>query len=205
MATKGSDTVPLVRVAWNDPVLVKPVLDLGAAGVIVPMIRTVEEARRAVAACLYPPEGLRGYGPRRPSHYGRFAGAEFCAAANRTVLPIVQIEHTEAVQHIDAILAVPGLASIVLGPNDLSGSLGHMGDPAHPDVQRAIDTVIARARRAGVPVGVGMGDDPAALAGWAERGVQWLTMGSDCTLLIRAARQVAGELRDRLGSRGAGA
>lgn len=198
MATRGSDTVPLVRVPWNDPVLVKPVLDLGAAGVILPMVRTAEEARRAVAACLYPPDGVRGYGPRRPSQYGRLGGADFCATANRTVLPIVQIEHAEAVENIDAILAVPGLASIVFGPNDLSGSMGHMGNPAHPSVQKAIDRVIARARKAGITVGVGTGDDPQALAEWAQRGVHWITMGSDCTLLARAARQVGSELRDRV-------
>jgi 2-dehydro-3-deoxyglucarate aldolase/4-hydroxy-2-oxoheptanedioate aldolase len=200
MATKGSDTVPLVRVPWNDPVLVKPVLDLGAAGVILPMVRTPEEARKAVAACLYPPEGIRGFGPRRPSRYGQLGGPAFCAAANRTVLPIVQIEHAEAVENIDAILATPGLASIVLGPNDLSGSLGHMGNPGHPDVDRAIDHVVARARKMGIPVGVGTGDDPVALATWARRGVQWLTMGCDCTLLVRAARQVAGELRKEFGN-----
>lgn len=154
-----------------------------------------------MAACLYPPEGLRGFGPRRPSRYGKLGGPEFCAAANRTVLPILQIEHAEAVQNIDAILAVPGIATIVFGPNDLSGSLGHMGNPGHPNVQRAIDHVIARARKAGITVGVGTGDDPAALATWAERGVQWLTMGSDCTLLARAARLLAAELRDRFGNR----
>src|SRR5207253_3124908 len=69
MATKGSDTTPLVRMPWNDPVLIKPVLDIGAAGVIVPLVRTAEDVRRAVAACLYPPEGIRGFGPRRPSNY----------------------------------------------------------------------------------------------------------------------------------------
>src|SRR5436190_23939488 len=68
MATKGTDVAPLVRVPWNDPVLIKPVLDLGAAGVIVPMVRTPEDVARAVAACRYPPAGVRGYGPRRASH-----------------------------------------------------------------------------------------------------------------------------------------
>src|SRR6516165_5848185 len=110
MATKASETTPLVRVPWNDPVLIKPVLDIGAAGVIVPLIRTAEEARRAVAACLYPPDGIRGFGPRRPSNYGRLGGPEFCRAANASVLPMVQIEHIEAVEHIGEILAVPRVA-----------------------------------------------------------------------------------------------
>ena len=82
MATKGTDTTPLVRVPGNDPIWIKQVLDLGAAGVIVPMIRTVEEARLAIAACLYPPAGVRGYGPRRHFQYGDFGGPQFCQETN---------------------------------------------------------------------------------------------------------------------------
>jgi len=195
MATNGSDTTPLVRVPWNDPVLIKPVLDIGAAGVIVPLIRTAEEACRAVAACLYPPEGIRGFGPRRPSNYGRLGGPEFCRAANASILPMVQIEHIQAVENIDEILAVPGLASVVIGPNDLAGSMGLMGQPRHPDVLHKIDTVIVQARRAGVPIGIGAGDDPETLLDWAARGIQWLAMGGDCSLLLQAATQIAGRVR----------
>jgi len=199
MATKGSDTTPLVRVAWNDPVLIKPVLDIGAAGVIVPLIRTAEEARRAVAACLYPPEGIRGFGPRRPSNYGRLGGPEFCRAANAGILPMVQIEHIQAVENIDEILAVPGLASIVIGPNDLAGSMGHMGMPRHPDVIRAIETVIGKARKKGVLVGIGIGDDPDILIEWVDKGINWLAMGGDFSLLLRAARDVSGRVREHAG------
>jgi 2-dehydro-3-deoxyglucarate aldolase/4-hydroxy-2-oxoheptanedioate aldolase len=201
MATKGSDTAPLVRVPWNDPVLIKPVLDIGAAGVIVPFIRTAEDARRAVAACRYPPDGIRGFGPRRPCQYGRIGGPEYCRAANEAILVNVQIEHVDAVQNIDEIVNVPGVASIVIGPNDLSGSLGLMGQPRHPDVLKAIDKVIARARRAGVFVGIGAGEDPEQLMDWADRGVQWLTMGCDFSLLIRAATQVSTRVREHARSR----
>lgn len=195
MATKGTNTAALVRVAWNDPVLIKPVLDLGAAGVIVPMVRTAEEARRAVAACRYPPGGIRGFGPRRPSNYGRLGGPEFCQEANDTVLVNVQIEHIDAVRNIDEILAVAGLASIVIGPNDLSGSMGIMGQPHHPDVLQAVETVVRKARTAGVFVGIGSGDDPEALIGWVDRGIQWLAMGADFTLLLGAASRIAGLVR----------
>jgi 2-keto-3-deoxy-L-rhamnonate aldolase RhmA len=195
MATKGSDTTALVRVPWNDPVLIKPVLDIGAAGIIVPLIRSPEEARCAVAACLYPPEGIRGFGPRRASNFGELGGPEFCRAANASVIPIVQIEHIDAVESIDEILAVPGLASIVFGPNDLAGSMGLTGEPRHPDVLDAIDGVIAKARRAGVPIGIGVGDDPDQLSDWIARGVQWLAMGGDCSLLLRAAKQLVAALR----------
>ena len=195
MATKGSGTTPLVRVSWNDPVIIKPVLDIGAAGVIIPLIRTADDARRAVAACRYPPEGIRGYGPRRPSHYARQGGRDFCQSANENMIVIVQIEHIDAVHNLDEILAVPGLTGIVVGPNDLSGSMGHMGEPRHPAVLQAIDTVIAKARQSGVFVGIAVGDDPDVLIEWLDKGMQWVLMGCDFTLLLRAATQVCHQVR----------
>lgn len=198
MATKGSMAAPLVRVPWNDPVLIKPVLDIGAAGVVVPLIRTAEDARRAVAACLYPPEGIRGYGPRRPSSYGRLGGPDFCRDANKTVITIVQIEHVDAVANLDEILAVPGLTAIVVGPNDLSGSMGLMGQARHPDVLSTIETIIAKARKAGIYVGIGIGDDPDVLIEWVGKGMQWLVMGTDFTLMLRAADFVSGRVRNHI-------
>jgi len=196
MATKGSETIALVRVPWNDPVLIKPVLDIGAAGVIVPMIRTADDVRLAVAACRYPPEGIRGFGPRRPSNYARIGGPEFCRAANEAMITIVQVEHIDAVNNLDEILAVPGLTGIVIGSNDLSGSMGHMGEPRHPDVLRAVETVIARTRQTDRFVGIAIGDDPVMLNEWVDKGAQWLSMGNDFSLMLRAASQVAGLIRE---------
>src|SRR5690242_2019818 len=129
MATKGSRAAAIVRVPWNDPVLIKPVLDMGADGIVAPLVRTVEDARRAVAACKYPPEGVRGYGPRRPSEFGRRGGPEFVKEMNDSILIILQIEHIDAVNHIDEILQVPGITSLVIGSNDLSGSMNLLGQP----------------------------------------------------------------------------
>jgi 2-keto-3-deoxy-L-rhamnonate aldolase RhmA len=199
MSTKGTDAAPLVRVPWNDPVLIKPVLDIGAAGVIVPMVRTAEEARRAVEACRYPPEGVRGIGPRRP-YYGQIDFREFCRKANATLLTILQIEHIDAVHNLDEILAVAGVSSLVLGPMDLSASMGHTGEPQHPDVLRAIDTVISKARRSQIPVGVGSADDPKILVQWVEKGIQWLQMGNDYTLMLKAVQQVSSHVREALSS-----
>jgi len=196
MAAELAGATALVRVPWNDAVLIKPVLDLGAAGVIVPLIRTADDARRAVAACRYPPEGIRGFGPRRPSHYGRDGGPAYCRAANEKIITIVQIEHAEAVANLDEILAVPGLGGVVVGPNDLSGSMGLMGQPRHPDVLAAAQTVLDKARRAGVPGGMAVGDDPEVLAEWIDRGARWLSMGADFTLLLRAAGQLTARLRE---------
>jgi 2-dehydro-3-deoxyglucarate aldolase/4-hydroxy-2-oxoheptanedioate aldolase len=198
MATLGSVTAPLVRVAWNDPVLIKPVLDVGAAGIIVPLVRSADDVRRAVAACRYPPEGIRGYGPRRPSHYGRMGGPSFCDEANANVLVVVQIEHIEAVENLDSILSVPGLTSVVVGAMDLSGSIGHMGQPRHPEVMKAIDSVVSKARKAHVFVGLATGDDPDLAIEWIQKGMQWISLGTDTTLLLRAADLVCSRIRDRI-------
>lgn len=194
MATEAHETTALVRVRSHDPAVIKTVLDLGADGIIVPNVRTPDEARRAVAACRYPPEGIRGYGPRRPSLYGRIEGAAFCKAANRTIIAVTQIEHIDAVRDIDKILAVPGLDSIVLGPNDLSGSIGHICEPKHPEVVSAMETVISSARRSNVAVGVG-GGEPGEIRYWIERGVHWAVAGGDNTLMLKAAHETLEELR----------
>jgi 2-keto-3-deoxy-L-rhamnonate aldolase RhmA len=196
MATKGTETTPLVRVPANDPVLIKPVLDIGAAGVIVPLVKTADDVRLAVSACKYPPEGIRGFGPRRPSGYGARGGPDFLQAANAAIITIVQIEQKEALNNLSEILAVPGLTSIVVGPNDFAGSLGYPGQPRHPEVLRAIDTVIAKSREAKVPMGIAVGDDPEILCQWADKGVNWIAMAADYGLLVRAASQLATHVRE---------
>jgi 2-keto-3-deoxy-L-rhamnonate aldolase RhmA len=202
MATKGTETTPLVRVPANDPVLIKPVLDIGAAGVIVPLVKTADDVRLAVSACKYPPEGVRGFGPRRPSGYGARGGPEFLHAANSTIITIVQIEQKEALNNLSEILAVPGLTSIVVGPNDFAASLGFPGQARHPEVLRAIDTVIAKAREAKVPMGIAVGDDPDILVQWADKGVNWIAMAADYGLLLRSASQLAGRVRDHQRAKG---
>ena len=199
MATKGSDTAALVRVPWNDPVLIKPVLDIGADGIVAPLVRTVEDVEQAVAACLYPPAGIRGFGPRRPIQYGRTDDAEYCQRANDQILCMVQIEHIDAVNAIDEIVKVPGLTAIMIGANDLAGSMGQMGNPTHPDVQRAIETVVATARDAGVFPGIGLADDPEGLLHWMDKGIQWVLMGVDWAHLARAIDTSADRLRQYIG------
>jgi 2-keto-3-deoxy-L-rhamnonate aldolase RhmA len=189
MATDASGATSLVRVPWNNHVLIKTVLDCGAAGIVVPMVRTAEDAREAVAACLYPPQGVRGFGPRRPSRYGRRRGPEFCRKLNEEMICILQIEHDEAIKNIDQIVAVPGVTSLVIGPNDLAGSLGHIGEPLHPDVLRAIDVVLASAGRRGLPLGLGMGADPQIVKDWIDKGMRWIALGSDFSLLLSALGQ----------------
>jgi 4-hydroxy-2-oxoheptanedioate aldolase len=112
------------------------------------------------------------------------------------MIVIAQIEHVDALAELDAILAVPGLTGVVIGANDLAGSLGHPGDPQHPDTLRAIDTILAAALRSGVFIGIGVGDDPQALSGWIAKGMQWLLVGADFTLLLSAADRAAAHIRN---------
>lgn len=197
MATKGSSTAPIVRVAWNDPNIIKPVLDIGAAGVIAPMVCTAEEAARLVSACRYPPEGIRGFGPRRPANYGLSMTPDFCQEANASIFPIAQIEHATAVRNVDGILATNGLAAVMIGPFDLSGSLGYPAQPNHPKVREAIEHVIERANRANVVVGMGVTDDPDSLREWINKGVKLLFIPPDYMLLLKAAREYVEVIREQ--------
>lgn len=197
MATKGSTVAPIVRVPWNDPVLIKPVLDIGAAGVIAPMVCTADEAARLVSACLYPPQGIRGFGPRRPSNYGLSVTPEFCQEANASVFPIAQIEHKTAIENIDKILATPGLAAVMIGPFDLSGSMGYIAQPNHPKVLEAIEHVVARAINAKVFVGMGVTDDPDSVRRWIDKGVSMLFIPPDYMLMLRAAKQFVDVIREQ--------
>ena len=196
MATKGCDTAALVRVRWNDPVLIKPVLDIGADGVIIPMVKSAEEARQAVAACLYPPDGQRGYGPRRTGNYGQRGGTEFCEEANDAMIIIIQIEHINAINNLDEIFAVPGITSFLMGQQDLAGSMGHMGNPDHPDVVKAIDTYVSKAKKAGVSFSLAGGGTPETLIAHIDRGVHWLTIGLDFMFMLKTAEEFAHPIRE---------
>ena len=187
MATKGSDVAPMVRVPWNDQVMIKRVLDAGAAGILTPMVRSPEDATRAVEACLYPPAGIRGFGPRRPANYERHF-AEYITNANDNIVIWVQIEHIDAVNCIEKIVGVPRLDGVFVGSNDLSGSMGLLGQPRHPRVLEAIDKVIAAARGAGLPMGIAGPPTPADAYAWLEKGVQFITLGGDQGLLVQASQ-----------------
>lgn len=198
LAARGKNAPALVRVTGSSTPFIKPVLDAGADGIIVPQVRTAAEVHRIVRDCRYPPVGHRGYGPRVPSNYGRDGDADYIARANREVFVAVQIENAEALAELDEILAVPGLDSLVLGPWDLSGALGMLGEVEHPTVVAAIETVIAKTRAAGLFVGSGMGTDAAYAATMAKRGVQWLQVGSDFGYMIMAMEQISASIRGQL-------
>ncbi len=147
MATRGTDCAPFVRVPWNQNWVIKTVLDLGCAGVIIPMVNTAEDARAAVSACRYPHDGgERGFGTRRAVGYGRMGLDEYLAHSHEEPLIILQIEHKDAVKNLDEILAVPGWDSVCIGPFDLSASYGKVAQFNDPEVQDALNTICEKTR-----------------------------------------------------------
>lgn len=196
-AFNGSKTVPIVRVPWNDAVRIKQILDLGADGVLVPMVNTVAEAKAAISACKYPPEGTRGFGPRRASDYGRSTD-DYVAQANEGTIVMLQIEHIQAVNDVDAILALPGIDVICLGPTDLSGSLGLLRQFTHPKVVEAVDKVIARASAKGLPVCAGVAFPPEIMKDWVAKGANFVLTMEDSTLLRQGATNALATMRGEI-------
>lgn len=149
---EGNNVVPLVRVGENNPNLIKRVMDAGAYGVIVPMINTREDAERAVRAVKYPPVGTRGVGLARAQGYGtKFH--EYASAVNPESVVIIQVEHIDSVRNLESILSVRGIDGCIIGPYDISGSLGVPGNFDHPDVLKAVKRVEEVCRKRKVPLG----------------------------------------------------
>lgn len=180
MATAGTDAAPFVRISWNDPVIAKPILDMGAEGIVFPYIRSAEEAEKAVQACLYPPDGIRGFGPLRAVKYGKIDTMDYIHERSRDIWKIIQIEHIDAVNDLDRILAVEGISAIIIGPCDLSGSLGLLGQTMHPKAKGCYENVAKKCKHANIPFGVSTGYDPnrkEQIDYWIELGVNLLFLG----------------------------
>ncbi|MCI9304985.1 MAG: 4-hydroxy-3-methylbut-2-en-1-yl diphosphate synthase [Lachnospiraceae bacterium] len=189
MAAAAADTASIVRVPWNDPILVKPILEMGPDGIIFPMIRTAEEAKKAVAGCVYPPKGIRGFGPRRANRYGAVATEEFLANAEESFLRIAQIEHVDAVHNLGEILEVEGIDFPLVGPNDLSASIGHLGDTKHPKVRALCEEIISICQKRGRSFGVSLGaGDQEAIHWWIQKGASFIGCGDDISYISMGCR-----------------
>lgn len=205
IAIEGRGVVPLVRLAWNDPIQAKAVMDSGAAGVIVPMVNTKEEAELAVKSVKYPPEGFRGVGLARAQGYGiRFD--EYMECANRDGLLMLQIEHIDAVNNIEEILSVPGIDGTYIGPYDLSCSMGLAGQLNHPDVEEAKTRVLEATKAHGLAPGIHLVHPQAArdeLARHVEQGFRFIALGTDILFLGDTAREMHDSARSTLGEKNA--
>ena len=181
----ATETVPIVRVPWNDPALIKRALDAGAYGLVIPMVCSREDAIRAVQASKYPPIGIRSYGGPRARLYG---GLDYFEHANEEIPVIVQIEHIDAVNHIDEILSVVGIDAFFIGPNDLAASMRvKLGldnpDPRHVE---AVNKVLAAGKRHNIPGGI-LVSSPEAANQRITQGFQFIGLSSDEGFLRDAA------------------
>jgi 4-hydroxy-2-oxoheptanedioate aldolase len=188
-ATQAGTASAIVRPAWNDMVLIKRYLDIGAQTLLIPFVQNADEARAAVAATRYPPDGIRGItGSGRASRYGRVkdylknAGSEICV--------LVQVETRSALDQIEAIASVEGVDGVFIGPNDLSASFGQIGNWGHPEVQAALEDAVKRLNKIGKPAGILTPNEEEA-----KRFIQWgytfVAVGSDIGLLAKNADGLA--------------
>jgi 2-dehydro-3-deoxyglucarate aldolase/4-hydroxy-2-oxoheptanedioate aldolase len=195
IAARAGGAASIVRIPNNDVGWVKRVLDCGAEGIILPRSYTAREVAEFVSCCRYPPMGTRGFGPRRPMQYGRLAQDAYLEQANRDVFVAVQVETVEVLAELDEVLKLDGLDSLVLGPQDLSGSIGRLGQTTHPDVIAAMKTVASKAKAAGKFIGSGLGANPQFAKVLIECGVQWMQVGSDFEYMLQACQRTFDEIR----------
>ena len=191
IAARAGGVPAWVRIAWNDPVLAKPVLDMGADGIIFPYVRTAEEARLAASACSYPPEGVRGFGPMRALDYGGIPALEYVTETYRKCRRVVQIEHIDAVKNLKEIVKVDGIDAFIVGPNDLSGSMGFIGRVREPEMIKIYGEAAEILRGSGKPFGVATFFDGDWLRMWVDLGATVLFCGCDYGFVYDGAAAIA--------------
>jgi 4-hydroxy-2-oxoheptanedioate aldolase len=182
---QAGGTTPIIRPAWNDAVLIKRALDIGAQSLLLPYVQNAEEARAAVAATRYPPHGIRGVSvASRASRYGRTPG--YLGKANDEICVLVQVETRSALGELEAIAEIEGVDGVFIGPSDLAASLGHLGNPQHPDVQKAIKDAVERLTAVGKPAGMLTGNEEEAKR-YIDWGYKFVAVGADVGLLAKHA------------------
>ncbi|MGO1117124.1 HpcH/HpaI aldolase family protein [Rhodovibrionaceae bacterium A322] len=193
VALDAGGTHPVVRVPWNDPVLIKRVMDIGARSLLIPMVQTAEEAQAAVAACRYPPEGVRGVATSiRANRYGRTAN--YHQEANAQVCVLVQVETKLGLDNITAIAATEGVDGVFIGPADLSADLGYLGDARNPVITDTIKQAFDSITAAGKPAGFLTAHEGDA-KDWIKAGFTFVAVGSDTGLIAKGASDLAARFR----------
>ncbi len=191
-ALAATPATPIVRVVKNDPDLVRPFLDMGAAGTLVPFVNSADDARIGAQSLRYPPEGTRGYGPSRASRYG--FDTDYFKTANDQMVFLPIIEDARAVKNIEELLAVPGVDSFIIGPVDLSISLGVPMQHDHPRFQDAVRTIIRAGQAARKPMGTAVygGDmfEPDTYKALTDQGFTLLLVGGDEWMLQAGCRRL---------------
>ena len=184
----GREVAGIVRVPALTEADIKHVLDVGATGIVVPQVHNAELAAQAVRFARYHPAGSRGMGVYRANHYG-FQVSEYLQQAAEETVVVVQAESAEAVRNIDAIARVPGVDAVLIGPYDLSASLGHPGELTHPEFQDAVERITRACQAVSMPLGI-FGMNAAAVRPYIARGYRLILMSVDTVLLGQAARDL---------------
>lgn len=192
-AVAGTPMLPVTRVPWNDTVMVKRVLDAGAQTLLFPFVQNADEARKAVAACKYPPMGVRGMAAMsRGSRFGTVK--DYFKVANAGVSVIVQIETPQAMDQLEAIGQVDGVDSLFIGPGDLSGAMGYVGDLLNPAVVEVMARSVQRCHALGKPIGT-VGGTPEAVAIYRKAGFDYIGVASDLGLMMRTCAATLSTIR----------
>ena len=187
-SVRGTAT-PIVRPPWNDTVMAKRCLDIGAQTLLFPYVQNAEEAKRAVQSTRYPPEGVRGVSvAARASRFGRVPG--YLGKANSEQCVLVQVETGSALEQIEAIAQVEGVDGVFIGPSDLAASLGHLGNPAHETVQAAIKDAVTRLKKLNKPAGILTGNEE-EIRRYIEWGYLFVAVGSDIGVLANGSAALA--------------
>ncbi len=197
-AMNGSSTLPFVRVSKNCLGQITPVLDAGAAGLIVSMVNTREEAEAVAQACKYPPIGTRGMGPRRACNYGKNYD-EYVASANDNIMVAVMIETAKAIENIDDILSVKGIDSAWIGPGDLSCNIGCLGQLNHPDMLKCLEIYLAACKKHDIISCMAYLDTAEKAIEYFDMGFQMAGVADDDGYLASGAEQILSQLKQKKG------
>lgn len=194
IALYPTESTIVVRVAWNDPVRINHVLDIGAEGIVLPWINTAEDAKAAVEAIKYPPLGRRSWGPRRAGTLYGGSLEEYAVQANNNTLFLPQIETAEAVENLDAILSVEGVDGIMIGPNDLALSMGFVENRWNPTVEATVQKVLEGCKARGKAFGMFTADMESAKL-WIRRGGMIAIGTRDLGVLVEGLARDKGEIQ----------
>jgi 2-keto-3-deoxy-L-rhamnonate aldolase RhmA len=197
IAARAAGVSAIVRIPWNDPVRVKPILEMGPEGIIFPMVNSYEEAKKAVESCMYPPKGNRGFGPRRAIQFGNVDIQEYLDNVDNNLLKFIQVEHIAAVRELDRILTIDTIDGLIIGPRDLAASMGKIGKWDDSEVSDVVQLVIDKVHTAGKPIGVSYGAcDYDDILRWHERGVDMISIAADTDLLLLGANGLLKQMKE---------
>ena len=189
IACKAGGAASMVRIPQNEPFLAKRVLEMGPDAILFPNVNSAAELKKAMDACVYPPYGKRGFGPKRACGYGRIELADYIKDSLDSLSRLAQLEHIDAINDLDNMLKVPYCDGFIVGPCDLSGSIGLLNETHHPKVLELIDIAIEKCNKANKPIGIAVAyNGPEDIKFWFDRGFQFISAGTDTAAIMRGAQ-----------------